>query len=169
MRAQPRRFSAAVEPVVELNQLYIKLAVFPHERTASDIENGFRVLADGQASDDLGGFDGFHGAAHDSWRGKDYVAAHVGVLSLPCDPITLDNEDTAYFNPWPFFSHLEVVAGLGLTVRVGINAAEFFDLLVGFVALDPLHDDFPSASQRAATYRLPAMRLFTWHRAMCAA
>lgn len=81
-----------------------------------------------------------------SLRRKSYYSAYVfPFLWLPRDP------PPEYTNYWskvyltrdciPYFSQIEVVAGMGLTVRVGFNPGELLDFAVGWFGMDLLNDD----------------------------
>ena len=117
------------------------------------------------------GFDSFWGAKHR--RGKDYVASHVGIVSLPCNLGESDLRSLreiapdTFYNPWPLLSQLELAGGLGLTLRLGANPGELLDLLLGFLTLDPLSDDARDGTDGVSTYRLPSGFPFTWHQAVC--
>ncbi len=43
--------------------------------------------------------------------------------------------------PWQRWLQIEVSAGLGLGLRLGVNFGELFDLLVGLTTVDVAHDD----------------------------
>jgi hypothetical protein len=122
------------------------------------------------------GFETFWGRHHE--RGKDYLAAHVGVVTLPCnllDPgdgrteTLLEFAPDLSYRPWPYFSQLELAGGIGMVLRLGVNPGEIVDLLVGVLTLDPFLDDGGSQPAGASVYSLPHGFPFSWHNAVCGA
>ena len=45
----------------------------------------------------------------------------------------------------PFYSQIEVAGGLGFTVRLGVNAGEFLDFILGWLKVDIYGDDLSDA------------------------
>ena len=69
-------------------------------------------------------------------RNKSYGAVGWGLVSLP-EPATEDG-------PKPdshLYTQIEVLVGLGVSVRVGFNPGELLDFLLGFAGVDIYGDD----------------------------
>ena len=59
---------------------------------------------------------------------------------------------------WPYFSQVELVAGLGLTARLGFNPGEFLDFILGWTTIDIFNDDVqPRTQEHESNKRLQAI------------
>ena len=54
------------------------------------------------------------------------------------------------YEKWHYYTQVEFAGGVGFTIRIGANAAELADFLLGWTTLDIMADDL------AAQYALPA-------------
>ncbi len=45
------------------------------------------------------------------------------------------------YNPLPYYTQIDVVAGLGLNLRIGFNPGELIDFILGWTTLDLYNDD----------------------------
>lgn len=52
--------------------------------------------------------------------------------------------------PWWYFTEIEAVGGLGLTLRMGVNPGEFVDFLLGWFGIDIFNDDDRLKNRRTA-------------------
>ncbi len=78
-------------------------------------------------------------------RGKQFVAMGIftisGSASKPIEKDFLSVKKTAWQQHLPYYTNLEVAAGLGVSVRAGVNPGEFLDFLLGWFGLDIFKDD----------------------------
>ena len=76
-------------------------------------------------------------------RGKQFVAG--GALGLSASVPSYEAGDEWSRKPWnqhiPYYTQAEVAVGLGGTVRLGVNAGELVDFLLGWTTLDIFSDD----------------------------
>jgi hypothetical protein len=69
-------------------------------------------------------------------RRKNFEASSLGGgLHIPL--LSLLQSDSSF----AYYTHIEAVLGLHGSVRVGFNAGEFFDFIIGWTTIDILHDD----------------------------
>lgn len=75
----------------------------------------------------------------DTTRGKNYCGVGGPLLSLPNDSVM----STTQLNSRhiPYFTQIEVAAGLGPTLRAGFNPGELVDFIVGWFNVDLFDDD----------------------------
>ena len=88
-------------------------------------------------------------------RGKQYFGQGLLGLSLSSWPAIMDGPEKDYAwtaKLWqqhlPYYTQIEVAAGLGGTVRLGFNPGELLDFLLGFVGIDIYSDDLRRRKQR---------------------
>lgn len=64
----------------------------------------------------------------------------TGTFSVPVNSVS---ESTDRQSVWyaPYFTHVEVAAGAGGTIRIGTNPGEVLDFLLGFFGVDMYGDD----------------------------
>ena len=84
-------------------------------------------------------------------RGKTYVAgallaepsesANPTTVGIPFLGIVCEQRDDLAPLFHPYYSQLEIAAGLLGDVRVGVNAGEFVDFLLGWACIDIFSDD----------------------------
>lgn len=89
------------------------------------------------------------GPGFDQARGKTYEAGS----KIPF--VALVDKKPLYMH-WYYYTQAEVAAGLGGTVRIGFNAGEFVDFVLGWFGMDILHDDISSENQLPHTVNLEA-------------
>lgn len=94
----------------------------------------------------LFGIEAFEGDTIANLRGKSFQSDHIFLAW----PVNLENrpesavyamEHRVIYNPWPFFTQMEAVAGLFLNIRLGANPGELLDFLLGWTTLDIYGDD----------------------------
>jgi len=92
------------------------------------------------------GYEKFEGNRRANIRGKSFLSKQA-LLAWPMN-MGKDPEWAAYardqeivYCPWPFFTQVEVVAGVLITFRVGANPGELVDFLLGWTTLDIYSDD----------------------------
>ncbi|MBN2109336.1 MAG: hypothetical protein JW832_18050, partial [Deltaproteobacteria bacterium] len=69
-------------------------------------------------------------------RRKNFEASSLGGgMHLPLLSMLQSDSSFAYY------THIEAVLGLQGSVRVGFNAGEFFDFIIGWTTVDILNDD----------------------------
>jgi len=69
-------------------------------------------------------------------RRKNFEASSLGGgMHIPL--LSLLQSDSSF----AYYTHIEAVLGLHGSVRVGFNAGEFFDFIIGWTTIDILHDD----------------------------
>jgi len=84
---------------------------------------------------------GMYGHGSDG-RFKEYRAEHI--LGVPISKSIWDGFMGKSFDlkyPASYFTNLEIVAGVGLTVRAGFNPGELVDFILGFFGVDIYGDD----------------------------
>jgi hypothetical protein len=92
------------------------------------------------------GVEGFGGSDVSNRRGKSFAAKQVLVASYPVTTLDADEklwieEHHIVLNPAPYYSQIEVVAAVGLSLRFGFNPGELADFLLGWFGGDIYHDD----------------------------
>ena len=75
-------------------------------------------------------------------RNKDYEAFVFILTALPGAP-----DVQPKYNP-SYFTQIEVVAGLGGTIRLGFNPGELLDFILGWVTIDIFNDDLEKLKKR---------------------
>lgn len=80
----------------------------------------------------FGGFETYKTMEPDT-RNKEYQAFFVGPLIC----LQTDHSDS----PPHVYTQIEVVVGLGPSLRLGFNPGEFLDLFLGFAGIDIYNDD----------------------------
>jgi hypothetical protein len=96
------------------------------------------------------GAEGFLGNDTADRRGKSFAAKQVIIFSYPLysgagykdiadDPVVkLHN---TVFNPAPYFTQMDLVADVGVGLRLGLNPGEVLDFLLGWFGVDIYSDD----------------------------
>ena len=92
--------------------------------------------------------------------GKQFVAG--GVLGLSASVPSYESGDEWSRKPWnqhiPYYTQVEVAAGIGKTFRLGINPGELVDFLLGWTTLDIFSDDLVRRNHEALKQREEALR-----------
>ena len=72
-------------------------------------------------------------------RGKSYKTADL----FPFITTDLESNDIADYEiyPYNYYTQCEVIAGVGMTFRLGFNPGELIDFLLGFTTYDMFNDD----------------------------
>jgi hypothetical protein len=92
------------------------------------------------------GIEAFGGSQLCDMRGKSFASKQI-ILSLPInfreDPELTEEAEQwkMVYNPWPYYTQLEIVVGLGLNARIGFNPGELIDFILGWTTLDIFNDD----------------------------
>jgi len=71
-----------------------------------------------------------------------------------CFPVFKDVEGNDARYPAPYFTQLEITAGLWYTLKLGVNPGELLDFLLGWTMVDIYHDDIGNAPIRSAKQNL---------------
>ena len=72
-------------------------------------------------------------------RGKAYSALGVPLLCFCSNGAGWSDE--ICIRPYSYYTQIEMAAGLGGTLRLGVNPGEFVDFLLGWTTLDIFDDD----------------------------
>ncbi|MBM4149248.1 MAG: hypothetical protein FJ224_09405 [Lentisphaerae bacterium] len=89
------------------------------------------------------GFEIFGGAGRG--RGKTFMAAPDRVYGPFFHNATDESGNACKY----YYTQMEAVAALGLSVRLGVNPGEILDFLVGWFGFDPYGDDLNSSRTEA--------------------
>lgn len=95
------------------------------------------------------GVETFSGDTTSNERGKASMTLHalvtipMGLLPFPasCRRELWEERMHIWSEPWPYYLAAEVAGGAGVTFRVGFNAGELVDFVVGWTTLDLFGDD----------------------------
>ncbi|MBI9092219.1 MAG: hypothetical protein JEZ12_23650 [Desulfobacterium sp.] len=93
------------------------------------------------------GVEGFGGSLKSNRRGKSFSAMQIGPISYVINPNTKPEwkERVKKFqrvhNPWPYYSQIDLVAGVFINMRLGFNPGELLDFIVGWTTIDFYKDD----------------------------
>ena len=76
------------------------------------------------------------------YRGKSFSADNECGLCFPRNKFSISEmSERFYHTKWPYYTHIEAVAALGPSVRLGFNPGELLDFLLGFAKVDIADDD----------------------------
>ncbi|MCP4116956.1 MAG: hypothetical protein GY737_16440 [Desulfobacteraceae bacterium] len=93
------------------------------------------------------GVEGFGGSLKSNRRGKSFSANQIGPISYTVNPHAVPEwkerakDMQRADNPWPYYSQIDLAAGVFINMRLGFNPGELLDFIMGWTTFACYNDD----------------------------